>query len=622
MANFNPTASVTAVARTVPATVADPQQGLQSISPGSVAGASQPTPLAPRPAAAATWANHVTGLSGLIVLGLLCVRLYRGGLPVQTDYPHATTVLLDAGSRILDGQVPYQDFHTPIGFAYLGLVAGFMRLAHGLPHGLAMLSAACGFAVGVWTWFLARARCSAPITAVITLLAGLLVATPAFFALGPATVTYGGHYSRLAWGLLLSVIVQAALPLGAAFSPAVREERRDAVAASLPHASTRGAIFRTLVEGLGLGACLGLLFGTKFTFCFAAIIIVAAAWWYRRPDVRLLLAIPVGAVLAILAGLHASGATLAGYLHDCASLGGAVPLPVLLMEYRRKLDFISLALVAALAWWSWPAHRRGWQPGWRQPLPEHILLAGLTLALGLVLSATTGIEDASPCYLFSLVILALGSSTPASAAVTMPTRAGERRLGAQLVAVAACLAFALRIALPIVAGPYAAASHSLTLAQGPWRGLDFLPNVPGASDREHAIAQVWIQPHNLVDNLWYLYLADGEGILRPRMAAGERVLSMDYVNPFPYLLESPAPRGDLLYWSFDRNVTVKSAPAPERLFADADWVMVPKIEIFHDSAKQKIALYLPWITAHGHLEATSEWWDCYRISRAAMSARR
>jgi len=184
-----------------------------------------------------------------------------------------------------------------------------------------------------------------------------------------------------------------------------------------------------------------------------------------------------------------------------------------------------------------------------------------------------------------------------------------------LIAGAMLGAFAARLAVPIIKSPYAAASQQLTLTAGPWRGLDFMPAVPGTTEREHLIRQIWIQPLNLVDNLWYLYLADADRLLRPRVGPAERVLSMDYMNPFPYMLGRPAPRGDLLYWSFDRNVTPQNAPAARDLFADADWVMVPKLEAFNNSSAPKQRLYLAWITDHYQLEATSDWWDCYRRVR-------
>jgi len=230
------------------------------------------------------------------------------------------------------------------------------------------------------------------------------------------------------------------------------------------------------------------------------------------------------------------------------------------------------------------------------------VMAVLVLMLGLVLSATTGIENASPSYVFALLILVSSRN------------AGERGnlYGGRLVCGAMLCAFSARLALPMIKGPYAAASQNLILPAGPWRGLDFMPGVAGRAERAELISQVWIQPRNMIDNLWYLYLEDADRMLRPLVGSGDRVLSLDYINPFPYLLDLPAPRGDHLYWSFDRNVSPQTAPAPAALCADADWVMVPRLELFHDSSSMKQHLYLPWIKAHYRLQESSPWWDCYR----------
>jgi hypothetical protein len=526
-------------------------------------------------------------LAAAALLGL-CLRLALGGLPVQTAYPFATGILLDGGSRLLDGQVPYLDFHTPIGFTYLALLAGFLRLADGLPHALALLSASMGIVIGAWAWWLATARCPAPLAAAVALLCGLLAASPALFGYGPLEVSYGGHYSRLAWAVLATVIIQAALPLCATSTAQPSSRRATAV--------------RNWSETLGLGLCLGVLLGTKFTFLFAALAILAASWWFRPPTLRLLPAILVGCVAATVAGLLASGTSLAAYLHDCSGLSGSVSVIHLLREYLRELDFLGLALIGAMAVWSWPTHRSVWQWSWRTPLPEVPTLAIIALALGLILSATTGIEDASPSYLFAMLILTSGRTDGGRAAMHGPL----------LICGAVLCSFSARLAMPIIKGPYAAHSHHLTLPAGPWRGLDFMPGVQGTTDRDALIRYLWIQPRNLVDNLWYLYLADADRLLRPLVGARERVMSLDYANPFPYLLGRPAPRGDHLYWSFDRNVTPATAPPAAILFADADWVVVPKLELYNNSSSLKQRLYLAWIKTHYRLHASSPWWDCYR----------
>ncbi len=366
--------------------------------------------------------------------------------------------------------------------------------------------------------------------------------------------TYGGHYTRVAWALFAILVIDVSLPC-AANAPRARAGS-DAVG-----------------SGLGTGIVVGLLLGLKFTFCLAALGMIALAAWYRPWSWRRWLGLCLGLIVAVWSGLALSGAHLGAYAHDCFSLRSSTPLRWLLWEYKRQLDVSSLALLAAAAWWAWPRLAEHWKPSLRQPLPEIPALAACCLALGLVLSATTGIEETSPCAILALMVVAAGCC---GLSMRSSSPHWRMRAGPWLILLAMLLPASFRLAEPIVKGPYMAASHQLVVDSGPWSGLDFMPAVSGSTERAGLLPYVWIQPRNLIDNLWYLYLSDGMRLLGPRMGVGERVLSMDYINPFSYALVHPAPRGDLLYWSFDRNVTAQSAPAAPLLFADAQWVLVPR----------------------------------------------
>jgi hypothetical protein len=526
-------------------------------------------------------------LLALAVLAALCLRLAVGGFTVQTAFPWSAAILLDGASRIVDGQAPYRDFHTPVGFTYLGALAAFLRLAHGSPHALAWFSASAGLLIGLLAWALAARRCAPPLAAAAAVAIGLLAASPAFFAYGALDISYGGHYSRLSWALFFVIAIAATLP--------ARAPRR----------------WPDLLEAVGVGACLGLVAGTKFTFLFAGGALVGLDWWYRRPGWREPVAMAGGLVAAFALGLAVSGATLAGYLHDCRMVGANASLLPLLLASRHNLDLLGLALVGVVAALSWPALRAGWRPGALQPLPRIPLLALAVLVLGLGLSATNGNEAVSPVYALVMLILAAGAAQAQEGAGAAAPPAVRAPL---LISGAVLLALSARLATPMVIGPYAAVkAPQSSLAGGPWRGIEF---VPPSGETQPTRAALWTylsrEPKGMLCNAWYLWVRDGEALLRPRVGAQERVLCMDFLNPFPYLLERPAPRGDHLYWHFGRNVGEATAPKAVELFADADWVMVPKVPIFKDSTARKCALYLPWITAHyQQVGVESEWWACY-----------
>jgi hypothetical protein len=55
-----------------------------------------------------------------------------------------------------------------------------------------------------------------------------------------------------------------------------------------------------------------------------------------------------------------------------------------------------------------------------------------------------------------------------------------------------------------------------------------------------------------------------------------KVLVLDFSNPFPYLLDAQAPRGAGIVWHAHSTVSESTFLPPERMFVDADVVLVPQ----------------------------------------------
>jgi len=535
------------------------------------------------------WHAWPWGLLGMAILVFLCLRLMLAGYPVQTGFPGSSGVLLDGGSRILHGQHPHQDFHTPIGFIYLFFVAVCLKLAHGLPHALALLSAGAGLVIGCWAWALGRKRFAPAFAGLVAMTTGLIAASPAFFGYGPLAISYGGHYSRLSWSLLILIILQAAM-------------------ITKTVSSARWRQFEHLITGV----CLGLLAGTKFTFFGAAVGLLMVSWWFSRPSLADLLLIIVGALGTVLSGLWMSGASLIGYLHDCGGVSSTASVGGLILQYRHNLDLLGLSLLVGVAWLLWSDQQVSSEPSLRRSLWEKYILSTTVLALGIVLSATDGIEEASPGISIALLVLVGASRSGGDMTATRAT-------SALIVCAAVFFSWSMRLGIPIVKGPYAAESHQATIDNGPWHQLDFMPNVPAERVRESLVPCIMFPPLCVQDNAWFLYLQAGNDLLRGRVASQERVLSMDYINPFPYMLQLPPPLHDHLYWHFGRNIDKKSAPSARELFTNVEWVMVPRMPILHGSVQPKMELYGAWISQHYVTAGENAWWQCWHI-RPAGSA--
>jgi len=100
-------------------------------------------------------------------------------------------------------------------------------------------------------------------------------------------------------------------------------------------------------------------------------------------------------------------------------------------------------------------------------------------------------------------------------------------------------------------------------------------------------------------------LASGGELLQTLPTPPERVLVLDFVNPFSAGLGIRPPVGDSAWLHWGRNVNEKSYLPAEALFADVKIVMIPKIGINSLPLQQ---LYGSFISQEFELlRETGEW---------------
>jgi hypothetical protein len=58
--------------------------------------------------------------------------------------------------------------------------------------------------------------------------------------------------------------------------------------------------------------------------------------------------------------------------------------------------------------------------------------------------------------------------------------------------------------------------------------------------------------------------------------ARSRILVLDFSNPFPYLLDAPAPQGTGIVWHANSTISMTATLPLERMFSEADVVLVPR----------------------------------------------
>jgi hypothetical protein len=87
------------------------------------------------------------------------------------------------------------------------------------------------------------------------------------------------------------------------------------------------------------------------------------------------------------------------------------------------------------------------------------------------------------------------------------------------------------------------------------------------------------------------WVNDGILLLKPHVKRDSKILCMDYLNPFPYVLELESPTGDMISWTYGQFFDGKNHPRPDVLFHDITLLMIPKISLMPLTVEKKIELY-------------------------------
>jgi hypothetical protein len=132
----------------------------------------------------------------------------------------------------------------------------------------------------------------------------------------------------------------------------------------------------------------------------------------------------------------------------------------------------------------------------------------------------------------------------------------------------------------------------------------------------HFQAQTLRQFVPVKDDVRYTYIInDGFSLLKLYRKPGERVMALDFANPFSYGLGIPPAPGGSTNLQFDGTFNAKHKVSPEKLFGAADLVMLPKI--FSEGSLQFTVptIYGPFLYSHFQLVAESSDWKLYRRLR-------
>jgi hypothetical protein len=513
-------------------------------------------------------------------LAAICgVTAFIGIVPTRI-YGHDVFVWLGGGWRAIHGQHPHVDFISPFGpvmFMVTGLGLTLSRhSANGIGYGTAIVA----LIVGIWSFGLSKNRLTSSVRLVLSFFLATLVAAP--FSLGnpPFFSSHAMLYNRYGYALLGLILLECFCP---------------------PHQPT-GSQRGEWIGGISTGAVLSILFFLKVSFFLVAVGLLGGTslilWRFARQRI-------LGAILGfsvvtacMLAYLRFDVSAMIADLRMAAGARAEVlrsPVSVVLLHLTVFLGVMLFCFAAALLF----GNR---VPKWRG---LKLLLLGVFFFftdVGLLLS-NAQLGDFPVCAVFA--ILMLSAITEDQEALPAP-EARSYRPGYAAVLCLGALLFVPLFTADVVG-----------LAFGAWQKAHpspWTPVIHFTSDN--------LKPLIMYDEAgnppaegrrFTAYVNDGVALLQRESRPDEKIMTLDWTDPFPFAMERQPPHHGHFSPVYHFNIDDAHRPTDAQFFGDADIVMVPKRASLGDKYfVDMYKAYEPGLKERYNLVAESNLWWMYR----------
>ncbi|KLK94502.1 hypothetical protein AA309_03230 [Microvirga vignae] len=507
----------------------------------------------------------------LFVVAASCaLLLILPGQTVTTRYLNDLFVILDGAYRVVSGQVPSRDFHTPLGpLAYYLPAAGYAlsgTLGGAMPAAMAL--AILAFSVPLLHILGSRLH------PVLALLFGvfllLILAVPINLGEGITALSFAKFYNRIGWIALSILIIMYLRPIR-------MQEQQD--------------LLDTLcATGLAL-----VMIYTKLTYGIAA----------------------VAFLIFMLTDRHQRRwvvATLGLLVITC------IAVEIIWQSSRAYLDDLRLALNVG-------GRLRG---TWGQ-ITDHILgnltdYVLLTIFAGLALARTRSMRDGL-FYLFcalagfliinqnfqvwGIIILHAASAVAAETILRFEDKDVANPIERHWSIRGGTKLLFLALVLPTIVHCTAALGlHmiSASIRAGQSIALPHLEQV--------RVANLWTWGEYDTAHLYLTTLRDGAKLLSEMNMDDEKIFVLDLANPFPMILNTPPPKGDMPWLQWERTLNTSAFIPAGTLMTDVTIMMEPKpigdaTQPEPDSEGLK-ALYGSYIADHFEIARETDHWKVYR----------
>jgi hypothetical protein len=514
-------------------------------------------------------------------LALICgATALIGAVPTRL-FGHDIFFLLDNGWRVINGQRPHLDYYSPWGpVTFLVTAAGLVISGYSV-DGTGYGNALVAFIMGSWTFYVAKDRLTPPLRLLLSFLLAVLVAAPYPLGYSPFLSTHAMVYNRYGYALLGVIVLETFRPSGG--------NGRDARA--------------EWIGGISTGVALSLTLFLKASFFLVAVaVVVILSAFFRRFAIRRLAGLCLGgffAALGMLAYLHFDALAMLSDLRMAAgaraeSLDPRTPL----FNFLNHAGFLLAVLGFCKATAVVLDNRIPPWSAWRLPLAGTFFFF-----VDIALMSSNQQSDGFPiCAVFAIMVL----SKLMEVRQAIPVQQEPSR---RWYAAALCLG-------PLLCAPLFV-SDLAGIGYGLWNKARPSPSTVLRFTTPNLKPLLLYQPDGYSTrsngSVYTTYVNDGVALLERETRPEEKILTMDMVNPFPYVMQRRPPRGGIAAMAYHYTLGDDHRPSDDAYFGDADIVMVPKRPSSEDMYYEDFwKAYEPGLRQKFKLVAESNWWRMYR----------
>lgn len=466
--------------------------------------------------------------------------------------PWDVLLLLDAGWRILNGQIPHTDYYNPIGPLTYLLTALGMKVAQPSVSSIVYGNLLLFIVLTPWTWLIVRSRFSAAIAFLSVLFIGFLLIAPRALGFDVRDTTYAMLYNRQGFALLSILLVELFVCVRASVRP------------------------KFFLSGLTSGLLLALLLFCKINYFGIGAVAVLIHIVLIRCSLMWFIAFVSGFIFICIGMQAFFNISLPSYISDISLASHAQSISgrwtMLKQSFQLNMSYIYLIflpLLFSLINLSKNKARKDsfWQNIKVWMITSFVIASGLLICAG---NSQNG-QDIPLLFIAGVIVL---EYLRRELKVCDPSRSDLSETNYLL---------AVLIIIPFLYGSILLKDMESVAYSVAWHKVK-LPYVADSQRFQSASLYSFVIPEksNAITVYWKAKevpdkINDGLTLLRRNLSNNSRIFSMSYVNPFPFSLQLPSPKGAALWWDINLSFNKEFFPQAETIFKDTDLVMIPKI---------------------------------------------